>query len=359
MKRQVRVPYLASQRAEADIARAAVRSGARDAYIVFDRAAGRRAAAARKTLGSAGVRVLGQTGIAGGERSKRLSSVAKLYAEFVAAGAGRETLVVAIGGGTVTDIAGFAASTYMRGVPWLVMATTVLGMVDAAIGGKTGVDLEEGKNLAGSFWQPIAVIADLRALETLPARERRTGMAEIVKNGIIGDSGLFRICETFDAGAAVDCWTALIARAAEVKLRIVERDPRESGVRVTLNLGHTVGHALEFASGYRLSHGAAVAVGLRAAGLLALNRGMWSASAHARVLGALSNAGLATHVEGINGSDAMVAMRRDKKRARGRHRFVLPDRIGKVVAGIDVSELEIRRVLARCSRPAGTDERSG
>lgn len=353
-----RVPYLASQRAEADLVKAAVDWGAREAYIVFDRAVGPRAAATRKKLDGAGVRVLGQTGITGGERCKRLSSVAKLYTDFIAAGAGRTTLIVAIGGGTVTDLAGFAAATYLRGVPWLAVATTVLGMVDAAIGGKTGVDLKEGKNLAGSFWQPIAVIADLRALETLPPRERRTGMAEIVKHGIVGDPGLFRECETFDAGADVGRWPALIARAARVKLRIVGRDPLESGVRVTLNLGHTVGHALEFASGFRLSHGAAVAVGLRAAGLLALNRGMWSASAHARVLGALSNAGLDTHVKGVSSSAALAAMRRDKKRAGGEHRFVLPERIGKVVAGIGVREPEIRRVLAQCSRPAGADEGS-
>ncbi|HEY5094492.1 MAG TPA: 3-dehydroquinate synthase family protein [Candidatus Eremiobacteraceae bacterium] len=342
-----------------DLVRAAAGSGARDAYIVFDRAVGPRAAAARKKLDDAGVRVLGQTGVAGGERCKRLSSVAKLYSDFVAAGASRSTLVVAIGGGTVTDLAGFAAATYLRGVPWVAVATTVLGMVDAAIGGKTGVDLKEGKNLAGSFWQPIAVVGDLGALETLPLRERRTGMAEIVKHGIVGDPGLFRECETFDVGAAVGRWPALISRAAAVKLRIVGLDPLESGVRVTLNLGHTVGHALEFASGFRLSHGAAVAVGLRAAGLLALNRGMWSASAHARVLGALSNAGLDTHAEGISVSAALVAMRRDKKRAGGKHRFVLPDRIGKVIPGIDVREPEIRRVLAQCSRPAGEGERAG
>jgi 3-dehydroquinate synthetase len=267
--------------------------------------------------------------------------------------------VVAVGGGTVTDLAGFAAATYMRGLRWLPVASTVLGMVDASIGGKTGIDLAEGKNLVGAFWQPIGVVADLSALETLPPRERRTGMAEIVKHAIVGDPGLLRVCEAFDVDASSADWPALIRRAARVKLRIVDRDPYEAGVRATLNLGHTVGHALEFASGFRLSHGAAVAIGLRAAGLFAMNRGMWSARAHARVLGALAHAGLAVHVERVSISDSVAAMRRDKKRAGGTHRFVLPVRLGKVIAGIDVREPEIRRVLARCSRPAGADELAG
>jgi 3-dehydroquinate synthetase len=288
-----------------------------------------------------------------------MRSVATIHSDLVAAGADRATLVVAVGGGTVTDLAGFAAATYLRGVAWLPIASTVLGMVDAAIGGKTGLDLPEGKNLVGAFWQPIGVIADLSALETLPLRERRTGMAEIVKHAVVGDPGLLRICESFSVDSANADWPALIRRAAQVKLRIVERDTREAGARTTLNLGHTVGHALEFASGFRLSHGAAVAVGLRAAGLLALKRGMWSATAHARVLGALAQAGLAVHVGGISTSDVLAAMRRDKKRSGGKHLFVLPERVGKVVYGVDVAEAEIRRVVARCSRPAGADERAG
>ena len=353
------VPYLASRRSEADAARRAVASGARTAYLVFDRAVSKRAAAVRTALRKAGVRVLGQTAVAGGERCKRMSMVAQVYRGLVGAGADRATLVVAIGGGTVTDLAGFAAATYLRGVAWLPVASTVLGMVDAAIGGKTAVDLAEGKNLVGAFWQPIGVVADLTALETLPLRERRTGMAEIIKHAIIGDPGLLRVCESFDVCSPAADWPALIRRAANVKLRIVDRDPRDAGVRATLNLGHTVGHALEFASGFRLSHGAAVAVGLRAAGLIALSRGLWSARAHARVLGALARAGLAVHVKGISPSDALAAMRRDKKRAGGKHRFVLPARIGKVVAGVEVGEPEIRRVLGLCGRPAGADELAG
>jgi 3-dehydroquinate synthetase len=213
--------------------------------------------------------------------------------------------------------------------------------------------------LVGAFWQPIGVIADLAALESLPARERRTGMAEIVKHAIVGDAGLLGVCESFDAASLSADWPSLVRRAAEVKLRIVRRDPRESGVRATLNLGHTVGHGVEQATHYRLSHGAAVAVGIRAAGLLALHRGMWSATAHARVLSALEHAGLAVHVEGLPVTDTIAAMRRDKKRTNRTHRFVLPARLGKVVAGFKVAESEIRRVLALCARPAPVSERGG
>ena len=352
-------PYVASRRSAVAAARLALASGADSAYVVFDRAVESRARDIARALAKAGIDVLGKRAMTGGERSKRMRSVERIHTDLVAAGADRATLVVALGGGTVTDVAGFAAATYMRGVSWLPVASTVLGMVDAAIGGKTGVDLPEGKNLVGAFWQPIGVIADLTALDTLPLRERQTGMAEIVKHAIIGDAGLLRVCETFAPDSRNADWPALIPRAAEVKLRIVRRDARETGVRATLNLGHTFGHAFEQASGFRLSHGAAVAVGLRAAGLVALRRGMWSASAHARVLGALARSGLATYVDGLSATETIGAMRRDKKRANGIHRLVLPVRLGKVIAGIEVAEPEIRSVLAMCGRPAPQSERGG
>jgi 3-dehydroquinate synthase len=352
-------PFVASRHSDAAAVRLAVGSGARSAYMVFDRAVRPRSLAIGDALVKAGIDVLGKTPMTGGERSKRMRSVERIHGELVRAGADRTTVLVAVGGGTVTDLAGFAAATYMRGVPWLPVATTILGMVDAAIGGKTGVDLPEGKNLVGAFWQPIGVIADLEALETLPVRERRTGIAEIVKHAIIGDPGLLRVCERFDAGSRTAAWPALIRRAADVKLRIVRRDPRESGVRATLNLGHTIGHAIEQSTSFRLSHGAAVAVGLRAAGLLALRRGMWSAGAHARVIGALAQAGLAVHVHGLSASNTIAAMRRDKKRTNGTHRFVLPVRLGKVIAGIEIAEPEIRRILAMCGRPAPLSELAG
>jgi len=354
--KHARIAYVASRRAEADAARLAAKSGARTAFVVFDRAVAGRADVVRRALEKAGIRVIGDAALRGGERAKQLRVVAALYRDLAAAGVDRSTLLVAVGGGTVTDVAGFAAATFVRGIPWLPIATTVLGMVDAAIGGKTGLDLHEGKNLVGAFWQPIGVVADLSALASLPLRERRTGMAEIVKHAIVGDPGLLRVCDSFPVDAPNADWPGLIRRAADVKMQIVRRDFRDSGVRATLNLGHTVGHALEVTSGYRLAHGEAVAVGLRAAGLLALQRGMWSTRAHARVIGALGRAGLGVHVAMPSKSAVIVAMRRDKKRVGGAHRFVLPERLGKVVADIVVGEPEIRSVLAICSRAPLPDE---
>jgi 3-dehydroquinate synthase len=342
------VAYVASQRAEADAVRFAAQSGARAAFFVFDREVAGRADVVRRAFEKSEIRILGQTSIAGGERAKQMRVVAKIYRDLTGAGVDRSTLLIAIGGGTLTDVAGFAAATYVRGISWLPIATTVLGMVDAAIGGKTGLDLPEGKNLVGAFWPPVGIVADLRALESLPARERRSGMAEIVKHAIVGDPGLLRVCDSFEVDSPDADWPALVRRAANVKVRIVRRDLRDTGVRATLNLGHTVGHALEVTSGYRLAHGAAVAVGLRAAGLLALQRGMWSTRTHARVLGALGHAGLRVHIAMPSISAVVAAMRRDKKRVGGTHRFILPERLGKVVADVVVTEPEIRRVLAVC-----------
>lgn len=353
---QAPIAYVASRTAETEAARLAAKSGARTAFVIFDRKVAGRADVIRRALERAGVRVIGQAAIRGGERAKQMRVVASLYRRFAAAGVDRTTLLVAVGGGTLTDVAGFAAATYVRGIPWLPIATTVLGMVDAAIGGKTGLDLHEGKNLVGAFWLPIGVVADLNAMTSLPVRERRTGMAEIVKHAIVGDPGLLRVCESFPVDTPSADWPALIRRAADVKIRVVRRDLRDTGVRATLNLGHTVGHALEQTSGYRLTHGEAVAVGLRAAGLLALQRGMWSTRAHARVLGALGHAGLGVHVAMPSKSAVIAAMRRDKKRVGGTHRFVLPKRLGKVVADIVVTEPEIRSVLAICSRAPRPDE---
>jgi 3-dehydroquinate synthase len=349
--------YRASPRAAIDAGRMAASYGARSAYIVFDRRVRVRAESVAKGLEADGIRLLGRTGIAGGEGCKCMTMVMRLHSRMVSAGADRATLVVVVGGGTVTDVSGFAAATYMRGVPWLPVATTVLGMVDAAIGGKTGIDLPEGKNLVGAFWQPIGVVADLSALATLPVLQRRTGMAEIIKSAVIGDAGLLGLCEGFEVSADARRWLPLLQRAACVKLRIVAADTRECGRRATLNFGHTVGHALETVSGYRLSHGAAVAVGMRAAGLIARERGEWSARAHSRVLKALSSVGLATHTgKGFSSARVLAAMRRDKKRSAGTHRMVLPVRIGRVVTGVEVAEEEIRRALTICRLPACADE---
>jgi 3-dehydroquinate synthetase len=350
--------YLVSDDAAADVVRIVRGAKAYGVFVVFDNRVAARAAEISARLDTAGVRVAGRLGVAAGEGLKRLSAVNRLFEAFSRDGAERATAIVAIGGGTLTDAAGFAAATYMRGVNWIAVATTVLGMADAAIGGKTAVDVARRKNLVGAFWQPLASIADLRSLTTLPLVQRRTGMAEIIKAAIIGDARLLTICTTFDVRSDGAAWRALIARSAAVKLRIVARDPDERGDRAKLNLGHTVGHALESASGLRMSHGAAVAVGLRAAGLLSIARGLWRPQDHACMLRALANAGLALHAPIAASTAAFAALRSDKKRVAGTNRFVLPTAIGAVVHGIEVPDADIRRVMRRCSRPPGADERA-
>ncbi|MBZ0288189.1 MAG: 3-dehydroquinate synthase, partial [Anaerolineae bacterium] len=209
-----------------------------------------------------------------GESYKTLDTVAQLYADFVAAGLDRGGTVVALGGGVVGDVAGFAAATYMRGVRLVQMPTSLLAMVDSSVGGKVGVDLPQGKNLVGAFKQPAMVIIDPQFLRTLPLREWRCGMAEVIKHGLLADRILLDQIEALGAwgetapALAEDELADLIARAVQVKVDVVQRDPFEKGERAHLNLGHTFAHAIEQASGYQWLHGEAVAVGLVAAARL-------------------------------------------------------------------------------------------
>ncbi|HLJ84104.1 MAG TPA: 3-dehydroquinate synthase family protein [Candidatus Eremiobacteraceae bacterium] len=349
-------PYVISGDAAADVVRAVRAAKADGVALVFDKRVAGRASEMTARLRRAGFRVICSLGVRGGEGIKRLSFVNRLCDYLAACAAERSSIIVAVGGGAVTDAVGFAAATYMRGISWIAVATTVLGMADAAIGGKTGVDVARRKNLVGAFWQPSASIADLRALATLPVIHRRTGMTEIIKAAVIGDARLLEMCSTFDIRSDGTDWRALIARGAAVKLRIAARDPKERGERAKLNLGHTVGHALESASAFRMSHGAAVAIGLRAAGLLSISRGLWQPHDHARMLQALAYAGLPLHTPIASSAAAFAALKSDKKRVAGSSRFVLPTSIGKVIHGVTVRDAAVRRIMCRCSRPPGRDE---
>ncbi|HXM17441.1 MAG TPA: 3-dehydroquinate synthase family protein [Candidatus Tumulicola sp.] len=347
------LPYsvLVTEDGPAEAARIVARRGAA-CVVVFDRRIASRAAAVRAALEAQSVRVLGERGLAAGERRKTLRSATDVMHWLTSLRVERGTLLLAVGGGTLTDLAGFVAATYLRGLAWLPVATTVLGMVDAAIGGKTGVDLPEGKNLVGAFWDPVAVIGDLGALDTLPRRQRSTGMAEIVKSGIIGDPALFEAIErrgmrALDAGS--------IGAAARVKIAIVAADPRDSGARAALNLGHTIGHALEAASLFRMSHGETVAVGLRAAGMLAMGEGLWSKAEQARLLRALTKCRLPVHFEGLSVDAVVEALGRDKKRVDGEMRFVLPVKVGEVRVGVRVNAASVRAVIERCGSPPTAD----
>ena len=332
--------------------------GTTSVVAVVDKRVDRHARAlitASTTRGS--VRLLGVVAVRGGEQLKSARALAQLWHQLARYGVERRTVLLAIGGGTVTDLAGFAAATFLRGIQWIALPTTVLGMADAAIGGKTAIDLPEGKNLAGAFWPPRGVVADLGALRTLPETELRTGVAEIVKAAVIGDPPLLDLVEALraerrDAGT----WVEPIAAAARVKVAIVAADPLEQGRREALNLGHTLGHAVERASRGRLPHGSAVAIGLRAAGLLALRRGMFSAAEHARVLRALRHAGLPLHYGAVAPRTIEAALRVDKKRRDGVLRCVLPERIGAVRTGVVADAAEIRAVIAQCGRPPRVEE---
>lgn len=291
-----------------------------------------------------------------GERRKTLRTLERVLDGLAEVRTDRETAVVGVGGGVASDLFGFAAATYMRGVPYAHVSTTLLAMVDASIGGKTGVDLAAGKNLAGVFRQPILSYADVGALATLPYRHLREGLAEVVKAGIIEGGDFFDALETLAPHAFWRWpWETIVADAIEVKRMIVADDPLERGDRELLNLGHTFGHAIERASNYRVSHGAGVSIGLRAAGLLALRTGRFTQDEHLRVLALLTllRLPMTTRVD----SDLVLrAMLSDKKARNGALRFVLPRAIGDVEYGVRVSERDIRAVLARIAQPPGAGE---
>ncbi len=269
-----------------------------------------------------------------GERAKSPRELARLWDAFAAMELGREDAVVALGGGVVGDLAGFAASTWLRGVPWIGVPTSLLAQVDSSVGGKTGVDLAAGKNLAGAFHAPRRVLVDPDLLGTLPARHLRAGLAEVVKLAVALDAPLFRWLErraslllARDSGAL----TEAITRSIRGKARIVRADEREreGGRRTALNLGHTLGHALESTLGYRgLLHGEAVAVGLRVAMRLSVDAARLDPRDAARVAALLDDLGLRHRIPGLRVGDLMRAMRVDKKRRNGKIRWVLTPRLG-------------------------------
>jgi 3-dehydroquinate synthase len=286
-----------------------------------------------------------------GESRKRMATLERVLDAMHEAGAERGTLVLGVGGGVASDLFGLAAATYMRGVAYAHVATSLVAMVDAAIGGKTGVNLRGGKNLSGVFRDPAAVFCDVTALSTLPDRALREGLAEVIKAGIIAGGELFENLEMLSPHPfSLWPWVDLIRDAIAVKAAAVAEDPLESAARARLNLGHTFAHAIERASRYRVAHGAAVAVGLRAAGELALRTGRFSEREHLRVLTLLALLGLPLQTT-VDPDAIFAAMRADKKRRAGQLRFVLPRAIGDVEYGVECSARTVRAVLARLGRP--------
>jgi len=272
-----------------------------------------------------------------GETHKTLATIRHLYDDFLAAGLDRSGLVLALGGGVVGDMAGFAAATYLRGVRLVQVPTSLLAMVDSSVGGKTGVDLPQGKNLVGAFKQPNLVVIDPDLLATLPPQEYRNGLAEVIKHGIIQDAALF---EQF-AGDGPDSLLSMIARALRVKIGVVQRDPFEAGERAHLNLGHTFGHAIEQVSNFAIPHGQGVALGLIAAATLAANRGLCPASLPQQIRDVLARVGLPVTLADYSPEQILAAMTTDKKRKQGRIRFVLPRAVGQVGVYEDVRDAEV------------------
>ncbi len=274
-----------------------------------------------------------------GEEHKNLETVSRLWKAFLENGLDRKSTVIALGGGVIGDMTGFAASTYMRGIDWIGIPTTLLSMVDASVGGKTGFDLPEGKNLIGSFYPPKLVIADPSLLLTLTERELRSGMAEVVKHGIISDPNLFAMCQQGMDWVKANL-EEVVKRAMAVKIKVIEEDPYEKGIRAALNLGHTVGHAVELVSKFELRHGEAIAIGTAAEARYAARVGLTSQSTVEAIESTLLKLGLPIHIpEEMPREKIIQAMRVDKKKNAKAIRFALPVEIGKVEL-VNVDDLE-------------------
>ena len=289
-----------------------------------------------------------------GEASKTREQWARLTDTLLADGYGRDSGIIALGGGVAGDLAGFVAATYMRGLPYLQVPTSLLAMLDASVGGKTGVDTPEGKNLIGAFHPPAAVVADPRALVTLPERDYRGGMAEAVKHGLIADGEYFGWIEA-EADALLrrdeTALTRLVRRSVEIKAEVVSGDERETGRRAILNAGHTVAHALERVTDYALPHGEAVALGLVAEATLAEAIGVAPSGLARRVSALLTRLGLPVRLEqAVDPGRLIAAMASDKKNRSARLRFALPSRLGAMNGDgewtQEAPEPALRRALA-------------
>ncbi len=283
-----------------------------------------------------------------GEESKSLDQAARLCRELARAGLDRGSAILALGGGVIGDLAGFVAATLFRGIAFVNLPTTLLAQVDSSVGGKTGVNLPEGKNLVGTFYQPRLVVADVLTLRTLPEREFRSGLAEVVKHAMIADVELFRMLES-DAARILErhpaTLQAIVARNCAIKARVVEADEREAGMRAVLNFGHTVGHAVEAASGYgRVTHGEAVAYGMLVATRLSVRRGLCPAGDAERLEALLRRFGLLPDAF-LDPEVLEKYIVRDKKMRDGVLQFVLTPGVGSVTVTPVSDRNELREAL--------------
>lgn len=307
---------------------------------------------ARSIARGLGARCAGAVFLKGGERNKHIRALDPLYAAAARARLDRQSIVVAIGGGVVGDVAGFFAGTYLRGLRVVQVPTTVIAQVDSAIGGKTGVDLPVGKNLVGVFHQPSLVVVDTATLQTLPEREFRAGLAEAIKCGAIADGRLFGMLEKrMDRIRRRDpsLLMEIVRRCCAIKARVVSQDERETtGLRAMLNFGHTIGHGIEAAARYRLRHGEAIALGMIGAAYLSQDRLGLPASSARRLADLVRRIGLNVRLPSALSSAAILAaMRLDKKALAGEIRLVLLPRLGRVRTGLPVSPEAILATLQK------------
>jgi 3-dehydroquinate synthase len=287
-----------------------------------------------------------------GEQYKHLDSIQGIYDTALENRLERSSTMVALGGGVVGDMTGFAAATWLRGIHFVQVPTSLLAMVDASIGGKTGVNHPKGKNLIGAFYQPRFVLIDPEVLQTLPAREFCAGMAEVIKYGVIWDSQLFENLEAADRLDRLEYMDAalladILGRSCQAKADVVSKDEKEAGLRAILNYGHTIGHAVESLTGYtQVLHGEAVGIGMVAASRIAIALGMWDEACDKRQLALIEKAGLPTQIpDGVVVEDILEALQTDKKVKAGKVRFVLPARIGAATVSDRVTSEIICQVL--------------
>jgi 3-dehydroquinate synthase len=275
-----------------------------------------------------------------GEAHKTISTVQWVWEELIEAEFERGSTVIALGGGVVGDLTGFAAATFLRGVAWVNVPTTLLAMVDSSLGGKTGVDLPRAKNLVGAFYPPRLVLSDPVVLATLPPRELGNGLAEVAKHGVIAGTDLFDLCAS-GRSEVERRLEQIVRQGMAVKLKVIEVDPYEKGLRQALNLGHTIGHGLEMASDFRLSHGEAVAIGTVAEARLAEAIGLAEPGLAEQIRAVLDGLDLPTEIPaGLSRERIALAMQLDKKRAAGHVRFALPVRIGEIRTGVVVENYQ-------------------
>ena len=284
-----------------------------------------------------------------GEGQKSLETAGRLYHELTSCYAERTTPILALGGGVIGDLAGFVAATYLRGVPLIQIPTTLLAQVDSSIGGKVAIDHGQLKNMIGAFYQPRLVISDIDTLKTLDARILTGGLAEVIKYGVIRDEGLLSYIEenldkikSLDSGALEE----IVLRSAEFKAEVVEQDEKDLGLRAILNYGHTVGHAIESVSDFKVEHGAAVAMGMLAAARISNKMGVLNKAELLRLQSLIERAGLSTAMPKLEIKEMLQAITHDKKVLEGKVRFILPQSLGKVFITDEVSLSLVEQILA-------------